>query len=32
MHSSLKKNVGKLGVLLTLETTKQKSDILDFGK
>ncbi len=32
MHSSLKKNVGKLGVLLSLETTKQKSDILDFGK
>ena len=32
MHSSLKKNIGKLGVLLTLETTKQKSDILDFGK
>ena len=32
MHSSLKKNVGKLGVLLTLETSKQKSDILDFGK
>ena len=32
MHSSLKKNVGKLGVLLTLETTKQKCDILDFGK
>ena len=32
MHSSLKKNVGKLGVILTLETSKQKSDILDFGK
>ena len=32
MHSSLKKNVGKLGVLLVLETTKQKSDIIDFGK
>ena len=32
MHSSLKKNVGKLGVLLTLETTKQKSDVLEFGK
>ena len=32
MHSSLKKNIGKLGVLLTLETVKQKSDILDFGK
>jgi len=32
MHSPLKKNVGKLGVLLALETTKQKGDILDFGK
>ena len=32
MHSSIKKNIGKLGVLLTLETVKQKSDILDFGK
>jgi len=32
IHSSLKKNVGKLGVLLSIETTKQKSEILDFGK
>ena len=32
MHSSIKKNIGKVGVLLTLETTKQKSDILNFGK
>ena len=31
-HSSLKKNVGKLGVLLSIQTTKQKSEILDFGK
>ena len=31
-HSSLKKNVGKLGVLLSMETTKAKNDILDFGK
>jgi len=31
-HSSLKKNIGKLGVLLSLETTKQKNEILDFGK
>ena len=31
-HSSLKKNVGKLGVLLSIETTKQKNEILDFGK
>ena len=32
IHSSLKKNVGKLGVLLCLETTKEKNDILNFGK
>ena len=32
MHSSLKKNVGKLGVLLSLETTKSKKEILDLGK
>ena len=31
-HSSLKKNVGKLVVLLSIETTKQKSEILDLGK
>ena len=32
IHSSIKKNVGKLGVLLSLQTTKKKEDILDFGK
>ena len=32
MHSTLKNNVGKLGVLLSLETTKSKSEILDLGK
>ena len=31
-HSSLKKNVGKLGVLLSIESTKPKNEILDFGK
>ena len=31
-HTELKKNVGKLGVLLSLETTKPKNEILDFGK
>ena len=31
-HSSLKKNVGKLGVLLSIETTKSKNEILNFGK
>ena len=32
IHSSLKKNVGKLGVLLSLETKKQKKEIMDLGK
>ena len=31
-HSPLKKNIGKLGVLLSIETTKPKNEILDFGK
>ena len=31
-HSSIKKNVGKLGVLLSINTTKSKNEILDFGK
>ena len=31
-HSSFKKNVGKLGVLLSIETTKSKKDIQDLGK
>ena len=31
-HSALKKNVGKLGVLLSLKTSKKKKDILDLGK
>ena len=32
IHSSLKTNVGKLGVLLSIETTKQKNDIKNLGK
>ena len=32
IHSSLKKNIGKLGVLLSLETTKSKKEVLDLGK
>ena len=32
IHSALKKNIGKLGVLLSIETTKQKDDILELGK
>ena len=31
-HSSLKKNIGKLGVLLSIETTKPKNEILNLGK
>ena len=31
-HSSIKKNVGKIGVLLSLETKKEKKEISDFGK
>ena len=31
-HSALKKNVGKLGVLLRLITTKSKKEILNLGK
>jgi len=31
-HSPFKKNVGKLGVLLSMETTKLKNEILDLGK
>ena len=31
-HSSLRKNIGKLGVLLSIETTKQKKEIMDLGK
>ena len=32
IHSSLKKNVGKLGVLLSIETNKQKSEVINLGK
>ena len=31
-HSSLKKNIGKLGVLLSIETTKPKNEIINLGK
>ncbi len=31
-HSSLKKNVGKLGVLLSIESNKQKNDVEELGK
>ncbi len=31
-HSSLKKNVGKLGVLLSIESNKKKNDVEEIGK
>ena len=32
IHSSLKENVGKLGVLLSIKSTKPKKEILNLGK
>ena len=32
MHSTVKKNLGKIGVLLSLETKIKKEKLLDFGK
>ena len=31
-HSPIKKNLGKIGVLLSLETTKKNKELLEFGK
>jgi len=31
-HSSVKQNIGKLGVLLSIDTTKEKKDIINLGK
>jgi len=31
-HSAIKKNLGKIGVLISLETNKKKEDLFDFGK
>ena len=31
-HSPIKKNIGKLGVLLSIDTTKEKKDIINLGK
>jgi len=31
-HSALKKNIGKLGVLVSIETTKEKNDVINLGK
>ena len=32
IHSSVKKNIGKLGVIVSLETKKQMKEIQEFGK
>ena len=32
MHSSYKKNLGKIGVLLSLETSQKKEELLEIGK
>ena len=32
MHASIKKNIGKLGVLLSIETKKEKKDAMNFGR
>ena len=32
MHSAVKKNIGKIGVILSLETPIKKEKLLDFGK
>ena len=31
-HAAIKKNIGKLGVLLSIDTTKAKKDIINLGK
>ena len=31
-HSSIKKNLGKIGVLISLNSTKDKNDLLEFGR
>ena len=31
-HASIKKNIGKLGVLLSIETKKDKNDVMNLGK
>ena len=32
IHAAIKKNIGKIGVLLSLKTTKPKNELLDLGK
>ncbi len=31
-HAAIKKNIGKLGVLLSIDTTREKKDIINLGK
>ena len=31
-HASIKKNIGKIGVLLSIETKKDKNDVINLGK
>ena len=31
-HSPIKKNIGKLGVLLSIDTTKERNDVVSLGK
>ena len=31
-HASIKKNIGKIGVLLSIETKKDKNDVMNLGK
>ena len=32
VHSAFKKNVGKIGVLVSLKSNKKKNDLIEFGK
>jgi elongation factor Ts len=32
IHSAVKKNIGKIGVLVNLKTAKQKNELFEFGK
>ena len=32
IHAAIKKNIGKIGVLVSLKTTKPKNELLEFGK
>ena len=32
IHAAIKKNIGKIGVLVSLKTTKPKNELIEFGK